>query len=82
MVARLGDLGASQQWLLAGAGRPARVTDAPYRRRVPGAGAAALRCTESGLVPVRRGTYYSPGGPQGSGYGHYDHVHVTTTPRR
>ena len=52
MVARLGDLGASQQWLLAGAGRPARVTDAPYRRRVPGAGAAALRCTESGLVPV------------------------------
>jgi hypothetical protein len=54
MVARLGDLGASQQWLLAGAGRPARVIDAPYRRRVPGAGAAALRCTESGLVPVRR----------------------------
>ena len=31
---------------------------------------------------IWRGTYYTPGGPQGSGYGHYDHVHVTTTPRR
>ncbi|MGE0214489.1 coiled-coil domain-containing protein [Mycolicibacterium sp.] len=31
---------------------------------------------------IWRGTYYTPAGPQGSGYGHYDHVHVTTTPRR
>ena len=31
---------------------------------------------------IWRGTYYTPGGPQASGYGHYDHVHVTTTPRR
>ena len=31
---------------------------------------------------IWRGTYYTPGGPQGSGYGHYDHVHITTTPRR
>jgi hypothetical protein len=31
---------------------------------------------------IWRGTYYTPGGPSGSGYGHYDHVHVTTTPRR
>ena len=31
---------------------------------------------------IWRGTYYTPGGRQGSGYGHYDHVHVTTTPRR
>jgi hypothetical protein len=31
---------------------------------------------------IWRDTYYTPGGPQGSGYGHYDHVHVTTTPRR
>ena len=30
---------------------------------------------------IWRGTYYTPGGPQGSGYGHHDHVHVTTTPR-
>ncbi|CAN5360556.1 glycoside hydrolase [soil metagenome] len=30
---------------------------------------------------IWRGTYYTPGGPQGSGYGHYDHVHITTTPR-
>lgn len=28
---------------------------------------------------IWRGTYYTPGGPQGSGYGHYDHVHITTT---
>lgn len=27
---------------------------------------------------IWRGTYYTPGGPQGSGYGHYDHVHITT----
>ena len=27
---------------------------------------------------IWRGTYYTPGGPAGSGYGHYDHVHVTT----
>ncbi len=31
---------------------------------------------------IWRGTYYTPDGPSGSGYGHYDHVHVTTTPRR
>ncbi len=31
---------------------------------------------------IWRGTYYTPGGPQASGYGHYDHVHITTTPRR
>lgn len=31
---------------------------------------------------IWRGTYYTPGGPAGSGYGHFDHVHVTTTPRR
>lgn len=28
---------------------------------------------------IWRGTYYTPNGPQGSGYGHYDHVHITTT---
>lgn len=29
---------------------------------------------------IWRGTYYTPSGAQGSGgYGHYDHVHVTTT---
>ncbi|OHU96884.1 hypothetical protein [Mycobacterium talmoniae] len=27
---------------------------------------------------IWRGTYYTPNGPQGSGYGHYDHVHITT----
>jgi hypothetical protein len=31
---------------------------------------------------IWRGTYYTPAGPQGSGYGHFDHVHITTTPRR
>ncbi|KWX23581.1 glycoside hydrolase [Mycolicibacterium wolinskyi] len=31
---------------------------------------------------IWRGTYYTPAGPQASGYGHYDHVHITTTPRR
>jgi peptidoglycan DL-endopeptidase CwlO len=31
---------------------------------------------------IWRGTYYTPAGPQGSGYGHHDHVHITTTPRR
>ena len=31
---------------------------------------------------IWRDTYYTPGGPAGSGYGHYDHVHITTTPRR
>jgi len=29
---------------------------------------------------IWRNTYYTPGGPQGSGYGHYDHVHITTRP--
>lgn len=28
---------------------------------------------------IWRGTYYTPSGPQSSGYGHYDHVHLTTT---
>ncbi|HEX7323652.1 MAG TPA: hypothetical protein VF299_12120 [Mycobacterium sp.] len=27
---------------------------------------------------IWRGTYYTPGGPSGGGYGHYDHVHITT----
>jgi hypothetical protein len=27
---------------------------------------------------IWRGTYYTPRGPSGSGYGHYDHVHITT----
>ena len=27
---------------------------------------------------IWRGTYYTPAGPGGSGYGHYDHVHITT----
>lgn len=31
---------------------------------------------------IWRGTYYTPAGPQATGYGHYDHVHITTTPRR
>lgn len=31
---------------------------------------------------IWRGTYYTPSGPQASGYGHYDHVHITVTPRR
>ncbi len=29
---------------------------------------------------IWRGTYYTPSGPQSTGYGHYDHVHITTTP--
>ena len=33
-------------------------------------------------IPFLRGTYYTPSGPQASGYGHYDHVHITVTPRR
>lgn len=28
---------------------------------------------------IWRGTYYTPSGPQSGGYGHYDHVHITTT---
>jgi hypothetical protein len=31
---------------------------------------------------IWRGTYYTPAGPQATGYGHYDHVHITTMPRR
>lgn len=27
---------------------------------------------------IWQGTYYTPAGPSGSGYGHYDHVHITT----
>ena len=30
---------------------------------------------------IWRGTYNTPAGPQASGYGHFDHVHITTTPR-
>ncbi|MGV0791240.1 coiled-coil domain-containing protein [Mycolicibacterium sp. XJ1819] len=29
---------------------------------------------------IWRGTYYTPSGPAGSGYGHFDHVHITTLP--
>jgi hypothetical protein len=28
---------------------------------------------------IWRGVYYTPAGPRGSGYGHFDHVHITTT---
>ncbi|MFG1933019.1 hypothetical protein ACGFK1_20595 [Mycobacterium sp. NPDC048908] len=28
---------------------------------------------------IWRGVYYTPGGAKSGGYGHYDHVHVTTT---
>jgi hypothetical protein len=28
---------------------------------------------------IWRGVYYTPNGPRGHGYGHYDHVHITTT---
>ncbi|MFM9034842.1 MAG: hypothetical protein ACKOQ4_11250 [Mycobacterium sp.] len=28
---------------------------------------------------IWRGVYYTPAGPGGSGYGHFDHVHITTT---
>jgi len=28
---------------------------------------------------IWRGTYFTPNGRQGTGYGHYDHVHITTT---
>jgi hypothetical protein len=28
---------------------------------------------------IWRGAYYTPGGAKAGGYGHYDHVHVTTT---
>ncbi|BBX19472.1 glycoside hydrolase [Mycolicibacterium duvalii] len=30
---------------------------------------------------IWRGTYYTPAGPQSTGYGHFDHVHITTLPR-
>jgi peptidoglycan DL-endopeptidase CwlO len=30
---------------------------------------------------IWRGTYYTPAGPQATGYGHFDHVHITTRPR-
>lgn len=29
---------------------------------------------------IWRGTYHTPAGPRGSGYGHYDHIHITTRP--
>lgn len=28
---------------------------------------------------IWRGIYYTPNGAQAGGYGHYDHVHITTT---
>lgn len=28
---------------------------------------------------IWRDVYYTPGGPSGSGMGHFDHVHITTT---
>ncbi len=28
---------------------------------------------------IWRGVYYTPGGSRAGGYGHYDHVHITTT---
>ena len=28
---------------------------------------------------IWRGVYYTPAGPRGSGYGHFDHLHITTT---
>lgn len=28
---------------------------------------------------IWRGTYYTPGGSRSGAYGHYDHVHITTT---
>ncbi|MGV0838327.1 coiled-coil domain-containing protein [Mycolicibacterium thermoresistibile] len=31
---------------------------------------------------IWRNVYYTPSGPQATGYGHYDHVHITTMPRR
>lgn len=41
---------------------------------------ALKNATRFGLQDaIWRGTYYTPNGPQGSGYGHYDHVHITTT---
>ncbi|MDX1893077.1 glycoside hydrolase [Mycolicibacterium sp. 050158] len=30
---------------------------------------------------IWRGVYTTPAGPQATGYGHFDHVHITTTPR-
>lgn len=30
---------------------------------------------------IWRGSYYTPAGPQASGYGHFDHVHITVTRR-
>ncbi len=30
---------------------------------------------------IWRGTYYTPAGPRGSGYGHFDHVHITVMRR-
>jgi peptidoglycan DL-endopeptidase CwlO len=31
---------------------------------------------------IWRGVYYTPAGPQSTGYGHFDHVHITTLPSR
>lgn len=43
--------------------------------------AYALKHADSfGLQDVIwRGVYYTPDGPSASGYGHFDHVHITTT---
>jgi hypothetical protein len=40
---------------------------------------ALSHAADLGIMDVIwRGTYYTPAGPSGSGYGHYDHVHITT----
>jgi len=43
--------------------------------------AFALKHTERFGIQdaIWRGTYYTPGGAQSGGYGHHDHVHITTT---
>lgn len=41
---------------------------------------ALKNATRFGLQDaIWRGVYYTPNGPQSSGYGHFDHVHITTT---
>ena len=55
------------------AGKDARMVD----QRKAGAGGIAGRFGVQDVI--WRGTYYTPGGgASGSGYGHYDHVHITT----
>ncbi|WP_186241327.1 hypothetical protein [Mycobacterium simulans] len=41
---------------------------------------ALQNATRFGIQDVIwRGVYYTPGGGQTGGYGHYDHIHITTT---